>query len=126
MAGKPYRVQFQEEEHWCAVVCVRVCAQADLVKKVKKNPNVDTSFLPDRDRAEAERAVGHPVAVVDSAQATAHELRLLLEARGLARGREQGGDLRLLVTDLPGRFAEMASRFVGIDVESLPVEAIDL
>ncbi len=77
-------------------------------------------------RAEAERAVGHPVAVVDSAQATAHELRLLLEARGLARGREQGGDLRLLVTDLPGRFAEMASRFVGIDVESLPVEAIDL
>ena len=37
-----------------------------------------------------------------------------------------GGGLRLLVTDLPGRFAEGASRFVGIDVDALPVEAIDL
>jgi glutamate racemase len=77
-------------------------------------------------RAEAARAVGHSVSVVDAAQATALELRALLADRGLASGRSEGGSLRLLVTDLPGRFAEVASRFVGIDVESLPVEAIDL
>ncbi len=77
-------------------------------------------------REEAERMAGHPVKVVDSAHATAEELRTFLEARGLRGEREEGGDLRLLVTDLPGRFAEVASRFVGVDVEALPVEAIDL
>jgi len=77
-------------------------------------------------RAEAERAVGHAVRVVDGAEATATELRAFLADRDLACGRTEGGSLRLLVTDLPGRFAEVASRFVGIDVSSLPVEAIDL
>lgn len=77
-------------------------------------------------REEAERAAGHLVSVVDSAHATAEELRLFLDARELRSDRSEGGGLRLLVTDLPGRFAEVASRFVGIDVDALPVEAIDL
>ena len=77
-------------------------------------------------RAEAERAVGHAVTVVDSAHATAAELVDVLDMRGLRRDRAVGGGLHLLVTDLPGRFAEVASRFVGIDVDALPVEAIDL
>ncbi len=69
---------------------------------------------------------GRPLPVVDSAHATAAELAALLEQRGLASTRRENGELRLLVTDLPGRFAEVASRFLGRDVAGLQVEQIDL
>ena len=65
------------------------------------------------------------VRVVDSAVATAAELTALLETRELAR-KEGTGDLRILVTDLPGRFAEVASRFLGREVDPTIVEQIDL
>ncbi len=66
----------------------------------------------------------HPIAVVDSAEATARELAELLAERSMARAGP--GSLRLMVTDLPERFAEEASRFLGASVEGLEVEAIDL
>lgn len=69
---------------------------------------------------------GGPVPVVDSAHATAEELAALLEDRRLATTHRGTGELRLLVTDLPGRFAEVASRFLGRDVGGLEVEQIDL
>jgi glutamate racemase len=71
--------------------------------------------------AEAGRAV-----VVDSAHATATELAELLADRGLATPAQQGGSLRLMVTDVPGRFVEVASRFLGRDVAGLAAEQIDL
>ena len=92
--------------------------------------------------AEELRALaGRELPVVDSAEATAHDLAELLAQRALGNPRgvlgehrgEQGGEhrgeqgsLRMLVTDLPKRFAEVASRFLGASVEGLPVDAIDL
>lgn len=76
-------------------------------------------------REEAARLAGRPIAVVDSAQATAAELAALLEDRDLVRPSGPGA-LSLLVTDLPGRFAEVAARFLGRDVDALDVTAIDL
>jgi glutamate racemase len=76
-------------------------------------------------RAEAEAIAGASVAVVDSAEATADELAQLLEDRELARTAGPGS-LSMMVTDLPSRFAEVAARFLGRDVEGLDVSAIDL
>jgi glutamate racemase len=74
---------------------------------------------------EAARLAGRPIAIVDSARATADELASLLEDRSLART-DAPGSLSLLVTDLPGRFAEVAARFLGRDASDLEVKAIDL
>jgi glutamate racemase len=72
---------------------------------------------------------GPETRVVDSAEATARELACLLEERGLARKGQGPGDLTMYVTDMPGRFGEVAARFLGrpVDgVEGLKVEQIDL
>jgi glutamate racemase len=69
---------------------------------------------------------GHALPVVDSAEATAEELDVLLVGRGLGARRPDGGSLRVLVTDMPKRFAEVASRFLGRELTGLPVDAIDL
>ncbi len=66
------------------------------------------------------------VAIVDSGIAAAHELRALVEDRDLAQPSSEPGSLRLLVTDRPGRFAEVASRFLGRSVDEIAVEQIDL
>lgn len=75
---------------------------------------------------EVEQICGKPIAVVDSADATAAELAEVLESRALRTERREAGSLRLLVTDMPKRFGEMASRFLGRSVTGLQVEAIDL
>jgi glutamate racemase len=68
---------------------------------------------------------GRPLPVVDSAEATASELAELLDQRELRAPRDRGS-LRLLVTDMPRRFSEVASRFLGRALEGLDVEAVDL
>lgn len=67
---------------------------------------------------------GREVAVVDSADATGVAVRTLLEERALGSKRSGRGRLELLVTDMPGSFAEMARRFLGSDIP--PAEPIDL
>jgi glutamate racemase len=69
---------------------------------------------------------GKTIPVVDSAEATAEELAAMLEERALAAQRPEGGRLRLLVTDVPKRFGEVASRFLGRPLTETAVEAIDL
>jgi glutamate racemase len=74
---------------------------------------------------EARALIGPDVRVVDSARATAADVRAFLDARGLAQGaRTTKARVDLLVTDLPKTFADTASRFLGGDAES--VEQIDL
>jgi glutamate racemase len=74
---------------------------------------------------EVRSLVGPDVAVVDSARATGAHVREFLHARGLARADGAGGSLsEILVTDLPERFREMASRFLGSGVGH--VEQVDL
>lgn len=82
-------------------------------------------MLRDLIEAEVKDRIGPHVAVVDSAHATAQEVRSFLLARGLARA-PGAADARveLLVTDVPGAFAETASRFLGDAVTE--VEQIDL
>jgi glutamate racemase len=83
-------------------------------------------LLKDVIASELAALAGAPLPVVDSADATAVALEALLTERGLATAGAASGALTLLVTDLPRRFAEVASRFLGQDVSSLPVEAVDL
>jgi glutamate racemase len=74
---------------------------------------------------EVRERIGPHVAVVDSAHATALEVRSFLLARGLARAPSAAGaTVELLVTDVPGTFSETATRFLGDAVRE--VEQIDL
>jgi glutamate racemase len=72
---------------------------------------------------EVRARIGPEVAVVDSARATAGDVKAFLEARGLARA-GSAGSVQLLVTDIPRTFAEVAARFLGDAVGE--VEQIDL
>jgi glutamate racemase len=75
--------------------------------------------------ARARALAGPDTEVVDSAEATAAALARTLDERGLARS-EGDGALRMFVTDIPGRFGEVASRFLGRPIEGLDVAQIDL
>jgi glutamate racemase len=68
---------------------------------------------------------GH-VPVVDSAHALASELADVLERQQLSASPGKPGKLRVFVTDMPNKFSEVASRFLGQDVAKLDVTAIDL
>jgi len=68
--------------------------------------------------------LGHDVVVVDSAEATAAVLGGLEGGGATPAGPD--GELRILVTDLPGQFASSASRFLGKPVQGLDIQAIDL
>ena len=72
----------------------------------------------------ATELLGHDVAIVDSAAATAASLTAMLSASSGESGRS--GDLEILVTDLPAQFGSAASRFLGKPLEGLNIEAIDL
>lgn len=81
-------------------------------------------LLRDAIEAEALSLAREPVAIVDSAHATAAEVAAFLGERGYAAQREGRGSLDLLVTDLPKSFAAVAERFLGESVGH--VEQIDL
>jgi glutamate racemase len=61
----------------------------------------------------AARLSGRPVAIVDSARATADTVATLLADRDLAAPPGAAGGLDLLVTDVPASFAAMAERCLG-------------
>jgi glutamate racemase len=67
--------------------------------------------------AEAKSLLGDQVKVIDSAHAVASEVASFLEARALLRDPSLGqGEVKLLVTDRPKSFDEVASRFLGSEV----------
>lgn len=76
--------------------------------------------------ARAALLCGPDAVVVDSAEVTANELAQTLDDRGLGRATSAPGELSMFVTDMPGRFGEVASRFLGRPVEGLTIEQIDL
>lgn len=69
-------------------------------------------------------AVGPSVQLIDSAEATAEAVANLLEERGLANPGNSPAQRRYFVTDVPQRFREVGSRFLGEPVSS--AEQIDL
>jgi glutamate racemase len=72
----------------------------------------------------AAELLGHDVAIVDSAEATAATLSEMLALGPRADG--PAGSLQILVTDLPGQFGASASRFLGKPLDGLDIRAIDL
>ena len=72
----------------------------------------------------AAELLGHDVAIVDSAEATAETLSHMLVPGSPASA--STGQLQILVTDLPGQFGSAASRFLGKPTEGLDIETIDL
>lgn len=78
-----------------------------------------------------QQTVGMGVKLVDSGEATADEVKSLLEAKGLANSAATGGARRLCddldhfyVTDAADRFARVAERFLGAQPSKL--EAIEI
>jgi glutamate racemase len=69
---------------------------------------------------------GSHVPVVDSAHALSAELADVLERQQLSGFAGKQGKLRIFVTDMPNKFSEVASRFLGQDIAALDVTAIDL
>ncbi len=78
-----------------------------------------------RNTIEAEGArLFSKLSVVDGAEATAIAVDELLVQYQLSRQGE--GELSIRVTDLPGRFSEVAGRFLGEPVDRMEVEQVDL
>jgi len=71
-----------------------------------------------------EQMVGTRVTVIDSAQQSAQDVARRLRDRQLLRGSDGSsgwkaqGDLRCIVTDDPGRFRALGSRFLGVPMEA--------
>jgi glutamate racemase len=72
------------------------------------------------------RLLGPEVAIVDSASTTAMVVEDLLALRRLRDTSGRAGDIRLLVTDAPERFARVARVFVPWAIDAGSVEMIDL
>jgi glutamate racemase len=71
-------------------------------------------------------AVGPGPTIVDSATTTAARVAELLAESGLATSRTTRGELTLLATDGPERFARVGARFLGEPLQTSDVEVIDL
>lgn len=72
----------------------------------------------------AERLAGHPISVIDSAEATAETVAELFADRSLGAPRTDRAALEVLVTDYPSNFAMVAERF--LDAALPNVEQIDI
>jgi len=64
--------------------------------------------------------------VVDSAATTAKATRAELDVRRLATAGTSAGNLVLMATDSPDRFARVGARFLGSSIAAKDVEIIDL
>ncbi len=65
--------------------------------------------------------MGPDVQLIDSAEATAREVKALLHARGLERASGEPGKHAFMVTDAPERFARVGEIFLG-----RPLERVEL
>jgi glutamate racemase len=112
------------EEGWAATEVVRSVAESYLGDL--KRDGIDTLVLGCTHypilKDVIQEAVGKTVKLIDSGEATAREVRALLEAKGLARAApESRAEKRRLcddldhfyVTDAAARFASVAERFLG-------------
>jgi glutamate racemase len=72
------------------------------------------------------RQLGPTRRVVDSAATTARATAADLAARNLGASGMRAGQVRLLATDSPERFARVGARFLGSSIAEKAVEAIDL
>ena len=113
------------EEGWAETDEARSIA-AKYLKEIKES-GVDTLVLGCTHypilRRVIQETVGAEVRLIDSGEAAAHDVKALLEARGLGRARRQGDDAHerslcddldhFYVTDAAERFSRVAERFLG-------------
>jgi glutamate racemase len=77
--------------------------------------------------ADAIRAgIGPSPTLTDSAAATAKTVARVLRAAQTLRVSDGRGELRLLATDGPARFARLGARFLGEPLAAGDVELVDL
>lgn len=72
--------------------------------------------------------MGSDIELIDSAEATARELRSLLDERNMLSGRSEEPSRAFFVSDVPHRFLEVAERFLGETlgrVERVDIETIE-
>jgi len=72
------------------------------------------------------RQLGPTRRVVDSAATTARATSHELKSRGLASTSARAGEVSLLATDSPERFARVGARFLGSSIAEKTVQVIDL
>jgi glutamate racemase len=70
-------------------------------------------------------ALGSGVNLVDSAENAARALGDVLEKNTLLRSSDLSGSLKIYVSDIPGLFGNMASRFLGTSVGSVERLVLD-
>jgi len=118
------------EEGWTEGEVPRLAARKYLEPLAKANVDVVVlgcthyPILRTTIEHEVKDLLGAHVVVVDSARAIAESVGDFLRARGLTRESEERGSIRLLVTDAPKSFEQVAGRFLGDVVQN--VELIDL
>ncbi len=71
------------------------------------------------------KLMGPEVVLVSSADAAAERAREILSETGLASDSVSGGKLNCFTTDAPKRFAKLAPRFAGRDVETVQYVGTD-
>lgn len=117
------------EEGWIQGDVPRLAVERYLAPLIERNVRVlvlgctHYPLLKDTITEVANRLSGSEVVIVDGALATAEALRHLMAERGLG-SESQDRTLELLVTDVPGSFAQSASRFLGEITE--PPVSVDI
>jgi glutamate racemase len=71
-----------------------------------------------------QQELGDHVALIDSGEAAARDVLAFLSLRGLRRSAKESGTIHVRVTDLPGNFGELATRFLGESIAH--VKQVDL
>lgn len=71
------------------------------------------------------KVVGDKTTIVDSAESAAKDLLQRLKAHNLLRQSSDAGAVRIMVTDVPAKFARLASRFLDEDVEMPELLVVD-
>ncbi len=64
------------------------------------------------------RVLGEEVVLIDSAEATSHEVRRVLSEHRLLRTRQNRGRFKFFVTDSPQRFQEVGIRFFNAPIKA--------
>jgi len=121
------------EEGWCDGPIVEAVAQRYLgdLRPVAGDPaSIDCLVLGCTHfpalRTAVAQVMGPEVALVDSAETTARAVAQILAEQGRRATPGAGGEVALLATDGPERFARVGARFVGLDLRPDAVSLVDL
>jgi len=68
------------------------------------------------------KVMGPAVTLVDSATETAADVERILDRHGLRRGRDGGGRVEVLLSDIPYGFRDIGERFLGRPMDSVERE----